>query len=185
VARIDDKSGNGQNFTEATAGNRPILRQAGGIYYLEFDATDDRMTSTAYTQTAPYDHLMAARRTSGIRWVPIWFTGNSDAALGVGEDGSTANTTIGVTGNPEHAVNGVSLQPKTRGATYSACFGVDVVFETKGCTSAGGAAGITLAGYSGYIAGTRFYGSIMCSNMTNTERNIARAWLGKLMGLTL
>ena len=42
VARIDDKSGNGNHATQATFAARPILRQTGGgLYYLEFDGTDD------------------------------------------------------------------------------------------------------------------------------------------------
>jgi hypothetical protein len=42
VGRIEDKSGNGNHATQATAASRPILRQtAGGLYYLEFDGTDD------------------------------------------------------------------------------------------------------------------------------------------------
>lgn len=42
VARIDDKSGNGNHATRATVAARPILRQTGGgLYYLEFDGVDD------------------------------------------------------------------------------------------------------------------------------------------------
>jgi len=47
VGRIDDKSGRGNNAIQATAGNRPILRQDGdGAYYLEFDGADDVLTMT-------------------------------------------------------------------------------------------------------------------------------------------
>ena len=41
VARINDLSGNGNHATQATSGARPILRQSGGLYYLEFDGTND------------------------------------------------------------------------------------------------------------------------------------------------
>lgn len=41
VARINDKSGRGNHATQATAVCRPILRKAGGRYYLEFDGVDD------------------------------------------------------------------------------------------------------------------------------------------------
>ncbi len=47
VGRIDDKSGRGNNAIQATAGNRPILRQDGdGAYYLEFDGAGDVLTMT-------------------------------------------------------------------------------------------------------------------------------------------
>ena len=41
VARMDDKSGNANHMTQATAAARPILRQSGSLYYLEFDGVDD------------------------------------------------------------------------------------------------------------------------------------------------
>jgi hypothetical protein len=47
VARMDDKSGNGNHATQATAAARPILRQSGSLYYLEFDGVDDFL----YSQT--------------------------------------------------------------------------------------------------------------------------------------
>ena len=43
VGFIADKSGNGNNATQATAAARPILRESGGIWSLEFDGTDDHM----------------------------------------------------------------------------------------------------------------------------------------------
>jgi len=41
IARIDDKSGNGNNATQSTAGARPILTQSGALWYLDFDGVDD------------------------------------------------------------------------------------------------------------------------------------------------
>lgn len=46
VARIDDKSGNGNHATQTTAPSRPYLTvTAGGLYYLSFDGADDFMSS--------------------------------------------------------------------------------------------------------------------------------------------
>lgn len=59
VGRINDKSGNGNHATQATAAARPILRQdGGGNYYLETDGIDDFLPST----TLPYS---AARTVLG------------------------------------------------------------------------------------------------------------------------
>ncbi|HMN83165.1 MAG TPA: hypothetical protein PKA20_25005 [Burkholderiaceae bacterium] len=42
VGRVADKSGNGNHLAQATAANRPILRNPStGKYYLEFDGTTD------------------------------------------------------------------------------------------------------------------------------------------------
>ena len=47
VARIDDKSGNGLHATQATATDRPILRQSGSLYYLEFDGAGDNLLTNS------------------------------------------------------------------------------------------------------------------------------------------
>jgi hypothetical protein len=54
VARIDDKSGNGINATQATESLRPVLKQDGnGNYYLQFDGTDDTMVTAASMTLTP------------------------------------------------------------------------------------------------------------------------------------
>lgn len=49
VARINDKSGRGNHATQSDASRRPILRQNGSLYYLEFDGTDDGMVTGTIT----------------------------------------------------------------------------------------------------------------------------------------
>jgi hypothetical protein len=44
VAAVEDRSGNGNHAVQATSGNRPTLRQSGGLYYLEFDSFTDFMS---------------------------------------------------------------------------------------------------------------------------------------------
>lgn len=45
VAAVADRSGNSLHVTQSTSGARPILRQtAGGLYYLEWDGTDDYLS---------------------------------------------------------------------------------------------------------------------------------------------
>ena len=46
VARINDKSGNGFHATQATAAARPILRQVGSLYCLEFDGVGDYLVAS-------------------------------------------------------------------------------------------------------------------------------------------
>lgn len=41
VGLIRDKSGNGNHAIQATAANKPILRNTGALWWLEFDGTDD------------------------------------------------------------------------------------------------------------------------------------------------
>lgn len=47
VGKINDKSGNGNHLIQATAGFRPILRTAAGLFWLEFDGIDDFLATAA------------------------------------------------------------------------------------------------------------------------------------------
>tara|TARA_R110001632_G_scaffold16834_1_gene54089 strand:- start:456 stop:1247 length:792 start_codon:yes stop_codon:yes gene_type:complete len=47
VGYIADKSGNGNHAIQATATKRPILKESGGLYYLEFDGVDDGLVSSS------------------------------------------------------------------------------------------------------------------------------------------
>lgn len=44
VARIDDKSGNGNHLTQATLAERPLYKTSGGLHWLEFDGSNDRLS---------------------------------------------------------------------------------------------------------------------------------------------
>lgn len=45
VGRILDKSGRGNHAIQAVAGSRPILRNSGALWWLEFDGVDDFMAT--------------------------------------------------------------------------------------------------------------------------------------------
>lgn len=47
VARWNDKSGNGRDWTQATAANRPTYRTSGGKSWVEFDGVNDWMVGAA------------------------------------------------------------------------------------------------------------------------------------------
>lgn len=66
VARIDDKSGNGNNLTQATVAHRPILRQDGsGNYYLEFDGSGDVLdTASGVLNTGTVSVMFAGENTN-------------------------------------------------------------------------------------------------------------------------
>lgn len=57
VGRILDKSGNANHLGQATADRRPILRQAGDLYYLDFDGTNDALVSVTTINLTAFDKL--------------------------------------------------------------------------------------------------------------------------------
>lgn len=48
VGKVNDKSGNARHLTQVTAENKPILRQAGGFYHLQFDGSDDWLETASF-----------------------------------------------------------------------------------------------------------------------------------------
>ena len=66
VARIDDKSGNGNHCIQATTSAQPALQQtAGGLWYLAFDGIEDLASTAAATVTGVGDSFFAALGVRG------------------------------------------------------------------------------------------------------------------------
>ena len=66
VGRILDKSGNGNHATQASAVNKPILQESGGLYYLQFDGVDDFLStgSIDFTSTDKMTVVAGLRKLS-------------------------------------------------------------------------------------------------------------------------
>lgn len=84
VARINDKSGRGHNATQATATQRPILRQNATTakYYLEFDGVDDNLTTTVAFGTVNLLSTFAALRNRATTNIAGYLEMTSSAAPG-------------------------------------------------------------------------------------------------------
>ncbi len=67
VARINDKSGRGNNAIQATVSSRPIYQTASGKHWLEFDGVDDSINSGAvdFSTTAQVSAFVGVRRLTG------------------------------------------------------------------------------------------------------------------------
>ncbi len=72
VARINDKSGNGNHATQATTAARPLYKTSGGLSWLLFDGIDDFLATSAVDCTATDKMSVFA----GVRKL-------SDAAVGI------------------------------------------------------------------------------------------------------
>ena len=124
VGRVDDKSGNGNHAVQATASARPILRNDGTNYYLEFDGVDDRLVAP-YSGTNVYERVSAIRQ---IAWTlnDQFFSGGSGAGelrqtpsapgfqiIEVGRANTPVNNDLAV------GVNGVVTERYTGVDTYT------------------------------------------------------------------
>lgn len=85
VGRIDDLSGNGLNAIQATAARKPIRRTAGGVWYLDFDGSDDYLQigsgATPLGATLA-DVLVGAAYREVTRQVSVLFSLSQEAAGG-------------------------------------------------------------------------------------------------------
>lgn len=84
VRRIDDKSGNGNHLIVPNAAHAPILRTDAGVFFLEFDSTDDGMVRTGF-DFGGSDRVSAwmGLATSLVRPTEHWFgLGNPDTQDG-------------------------------------------------------------------------------------------------------
>lgn len=62
VGKINDKSGNGNHFTQATSGLRPLYKTSGGLRWLQFDGVDDALVGPAmstFITTTTFDLVCA------------------------------------------------------------------------------------------------------------------------------
>jgi hypothetical protein len=74
VGRINDKSGRGNNATQGTAAARPVLQQDGnGLYYLDFDGTDDELATAAidFSATDEMTVIAGVRKLSDVSYGTI------------------------------------------------------------------------------------------------------------------
>lgn len=80
IGAIDDKSGNGNHLLQATAAQKPILRNSGALWWLEFNAG-----ATAQNIGATFTFNQPASRVSGMQQTSYNVTGQvifCDAAGG-------------------------------------------------------------------------------------------------------
>jgi hypothetical protein len=82
VARIDDKSGNGKHATQGTLASRPILKEAGGKYFLLFDGSDDSMATAAidFSATDEMSVFAGVRKLSDAAFAAVAELSASSAA---------------------------------------------------------------------------------------------------------
>jgi hypothetical protein len=80
VGRINDQSGNGNDLTQASSSSRPILRNSGALWWLEFDGANDYLVAS-FTHNQPITRINAIQQVT-------WST--SDCPF----DGVTGRTTL-------------------------------------------------------------------------------------------
>lgn len=184
VGKINDKSGNGNHLTQATAAARPILRQSGALFYLEFDGVDDGLASAAgRTWAATSDFCVALEAQTDTTWVTAWDVGNAAGEyLGAVENGSSSSTYSAI-GTPTNVVDGATVGTNTRDVLYDAIGTTARVLEVQDAAMAFGTLG--LGNYAAYQFGGRIYGIVIHPAATAAKRASLRTWLAAKQGRVL
>lgn len=192
VARIDDKSGNGNHLVQADAARRPVYKTAGGLRWLEFDGANDWI-GKAFAVAFPSSRVSALRYPAAqSEWSTFFnsWTGNAtrlfmratagqfnsfngawpgdDASVSLGADIAVAETYTGDSSAKYIVNNGTALMGS---AGTQTCDGF-----VAGANNSGG----------GSAAAFRWYGSVIKGSvMTNTQLAQLTTWLGTKAGVTV
>lgn len=198
VARMDDKSGNGLHITQDTAANRPLLQTAGGLYYLDYDGTDDIMTRAAVAGSA-WTVIVGASQdndaTGGLVFGNRTATAdrfgvrldNSIAAIGHYNGAwltkSRGSTSGGVPDTSPHVLSALVSEGSSVTAYYDGSTMTDTGTPLSNSTDIMAIGGSTTSSYN--LDG-KVYGIILRAALSSAEDfALAQAWIAAKAGVTL
>jgi hypothetical protein len=191
VGRINDKSGNGNNLLQTTAGARPVLQIDTGHNYLACDGVT-QWIGAIFTLAQPLTRVNALRIIAYITNARM-IDGGSDGSVTFFMFGTAPNVSL-------YAGNGIDPQDATHFTVGSDHVGIEL-YTNVGSTSSlqidnnaavagnpgpAAAGGNSVAGAGGVIGNIRFYGGIAIGRLLTTpEINNCRTFFGAKAGLTL
>lgn len=184
VARIDDKSGNGRHLTQATGSLCPLYKTSGGLHWLQFDGTDDRM-AMAGNPTTVVAIAIAARVTSGLtgyRGIACTYNSGGGGSLLLAR--MTTNK-WGTYGGSDQAANTSVLDDSDHvlmmDGTTSGTYYLDGVSDgTYAATS--GQDPASVGGIDSQTTAMRLYGLVMRSVAFGADRPALNTYLGSKLG---
>jgi hypothetical protein len=210
VATLSDSSGNNRNATQATSSARPVLRQSGELYYLEFDGVNDAMqtaalafagsdevtviaglhknTNSAVAMALEYSTNFNANTGSFFLTAPGSTGGAADYGWTARGSGYLAGITTGTVFAPDTSVVTAvaSVSPALRRLRRN---GVQVASSTTSIGAGGfGNYPLFIGHRSGgsYFFNGRLYGLILINRqLSATELLNAERWMATKAGVTL
>lgn len=209
VARINDKSGNGNHATQATLANRPTFQIENGCSYLQFDGSNDSLATSSidFTATDNITVFSGLRKLSDVnRGVFVELSVNTD--LNAGTFALTAPNGNGLANLAAYAGGSVRVAgglatgnaaPVTRVITFAADISADVLSRRQDGINVGTVTSNQGTGnflsyplYIGARAGTslffngRLYSLIVRGAQSNNGQiSAAEAWVANKTGVTI
>lgn len=189
VGAIDDRSGNGNHAVQATTAAKPILRQSGALYWLEFDGVDDKLTAV-FTIAQTFDRVSGARFiTIPVNFGRVFGGGNAVAGLLFAPTGTIAVFDGSVGPSATVPANGIDFVPTERHANASSRLALDNgAYVTTPASGASLPGGVSIGSDQGgtQLTNIRFYGMAMIqSALTDTQTSNLRTFFAAKQGRVL
>jgi hypothetical protein len=191
VARIEDKSGNGNHLLQAAASRCPILRNSGPLWWLEFDGDDDFLQA-AFTFNQPVVRINALRQLGYVGTTSYRILDGVSSILPLAETGTPPQIAMtGATGAVDMAVGTdfVVTEIWTGAASKLALYNDSYVGGTGNANNPGG---LTVGGnrFGGNTKQIDWYGGIAIGRLLTdsglgSETAECRTFFGNRAGLTL
>lgn len=185
VGKILDKSGLGNHAVQATAANRPILRQDGnGNYYLEFDGSNDFLRCT-FAISQPWGRASAIRKINAedpkrvLAASGPYYTGELLAFTPIYVEKSGVALDSG-----GFVVPGCNYVITEKHAGASSRIEINRNGYATGDSGANVTDGITIGGASsalgaGYCSNIHFYGTVMAEGLTDDDATNLKTYLAR------
>lgn len=194
VGLMQDLSGNSRHVSQATSGSRPLWKTSGGLSWLEFDGTDDKLTRSE-TNVPCGTAIIGAYAASTNSLFTGFLTNLTDQAADVDlAFTDRGNTTFGQwdtgTWPGSDLFDGTHVW-KDKVQTDLMTLDAVHVYSGDGTSNPGTLqfpTGITVGAdrNNGRFLIGRIYGVIVCSGiLSSTDRNLAETWMGTRCGLSI
>lgn len=197
VGRMLDKSGIGNHATQATAANRPLFQESGGVRWLEFDGVNDALTVTFGT-------ALSQPNAAWIAFRPLFPVPAAANVLLIDGRSTDKRNLLFVPSGSSWLVQTAST-PNLGGASQTIAPGTDYVFShlfnaassqirrdadtvTSGNNGSEPADGLTLGARFSFAnhAAIRFHGLVFAAgNQEAAFGGSVRTWLAAKQGRTL
>lgn len=185
VGRIDDKSGNAENFTQGTASLKPVRHQdVSGNWYIAFDADDQLASTNGLGNVAALTLGIAYNLT---KTTGVLLNETTGKYLSAFDDGSTDTTLSAAASTDSRYIDGALDSSANRGDLENALLAGNVVVEQWQTTSIWfNTTKLSYGGSGGFTNVGEIYQMVLVDrDLTATEREGLEYFLAEKVGVTL
>lgn len=187
VGTILSKDGSGTlYFTAPSDSARGILRNSGGLWWIELDGVDDEYEATVSGLSATSFLCVGLNPGADAEYIVWGHDGDPSRFIVLADDGVGGGNVSSGAGGPTYRVDGVDQSWAGRDDAHDALTGAARVLTVEN-TGLGSWTALDLGGYSdpGFDFGGNFNGQVVADALTTAERAQVEAYMAGKAGVTL